>query len=96
MKIPESITFNGMTFPTKYNPTLLADRERYGEFCGRLLDVTLDSNLSPQRTALSYCHELVEIIVAINHLDIEDESAKQAIGMGIYQIIQQADKFKDE
>jgi hypothetical protein len=86
MKIPASITLFGFEIKTAYNNTLLADRERYGEYCSRTMTITLDKNLSEQRMALVYCHELVEAIADINHLDIEEQD-KQAMGIAIYQII---------
>jgi hypothetical protein len=87
-RIPESITLSGFRIKTLYNPTLLADRERYGEYCSRTMTITLDSNLSDQRKALTYVHELVEAIKDINHVDM-DESTIQAVGIGIHQIILQ-------
>jgi hypothetical protein len=86
--IPETITLAGFRIKTIYNPTLLADRERYGEYCSRTMTITIDSNLSQQRKALTYVHELVEAIQDIYHLDM-DENVIQAVGIGIHEIILQ-------
>jgi len=99
MKIPESITINGFEIPTLYNKTLLADRERFGEFCSRQLTITLDANLCPQRMELAYFHELVEAVICIYHLsDISDteEQQKQALALAVREIMMQHKKFIPE
>ncbi len=96
MRIPESIMIDTFEIKTLYDKTLLADRERAGEFCSRQLTITLDANLSPQRSELAYFHELVESIICIYHLsDISDqeEEQKQAIGIAIRNIMLQHKKF---
>jgi len=87
MKIPDSITLFGFEIKTAYDPTILADRGHYGEYCSRTMTITLDSNLSPQRMSLTYCHELVEAIEDINHLRL-DEQEIQTMGIAIYQILE--------
>lgn len=93
MRVPDCVELNGFPVKTKYNPTLLADREIFGEYCTRMMDITIDSNLSPNRTLLTWSHEIVEAIISINHLSIEDEEVKQAIGISIYQLLMQHKKF---
>lgn len=87
MNIPSSIVIFGFEIKTQYDTTLLADRERYGEYCSRTMTITLDSNLSEQRKALAYCHELVEATVDISHITMEEQD-KQAMGLMLYQVIQ--------
>jgi hypothetical protein len=91
--VPEVITLNGFPVKTTHNPTLLADRELYGEYCTRKMEIDLDANLSHNREVLAYFHELTEAIININHLAISDEQEKQAIGISIYQILMQHEKF---
>jgi hypothetical protein len=91
IKIPAEIEIEGFLIKTIYDPTLLADRERFGEYCSRAMTITLDSNLSVQRTCLAYAHELVEAICDINHLDM-DESTKQALAIGYLNILPQMAK----
>jgi len=98
MKIPEEIILNGFPIKTDYDNTLLADRTEYGEYCTRRMTIVQDSNLSPYRSALNYCHELTEAMCDINHLDLK-EHEKQVVGITIYQILMQHKKFfcrKDE
>ena len=88
LRIPPMVELFGFRIRTVYDNTLLADRGRYGEYCSRQMTITIDSNLSEQRKALTYVHELVEAIKDINHVDM-DESTIQAVGIGIHQIILQ-------
>jgi hypothetical protein len=52
------------------------------------MTITIDSNLSDQRKALNYCHELTEAICDIQCLELE-ESEKQAFGIAIHSLIMQ-------
>lgn len=88
-KIPDKTNVSGVDIETKYNPTLLVDYDRFGEFNTRQLVTTLDSGLSGENTKVFYCHETVEAFIHINHLDITDESVKQAIGLLLYQMLNQ-------
>lgn len=92
MIIPPSITLFGFEIKTVYSPTLLMDRGIYGEYCSRTMTITIDSNLSDQRKALNYCHELVEAVRDINHLDMEEREV-QAMGLALYQVIEMAPIF---
>lgn len=87
--IPETITLYGIQVATFYNPTLFADRKIYGESCGREETITLDSNLSLEKQWVIYCHELIEIMLDLNLVEIEDESEKQILALGWYQILTQ-------
>jgi hypothetical protein len=96
MKIPESIYIDSFEIKTLYDNTLLADRERFGEWCGRTMTITLDANLSHQRMQLSYFHELVEAIISIYHLsemNDNEEQQKQAMGIAIRTLMLQHKKF---
>lgn len=88
-KIPDKIRLSGVDVETKYSPTLLVDEERFGEFSTRELVTVLDSGLSEENTKIFYCHETVEAFIHINHLDITDESVKHAIGLLLYQMLNQ-------
>lgn len=88
LRIPPMVELFGFRIRTVYDNTLLADRERYGEYCSRQMTITIDSNLSEQRKALTYCHELAEAVCDIQHLSLE-ESDKQAFGLAIHALIMQ-------
>ncbi len=88
-KIPDKIRLSGVDVETKYSPTLLVDEERFGEFSTRELVTVLDSGLSEENTKIFYCHETVEAFIHINHQDITDESVKHAIGLLLYQMLNQ-------
>jgi hypothetical protein len=76
LKIPESIKILGNEIKVKYDPSLFADRERYGEYCSRSMTITLDGTLSPQKTYLIFCHELVEAMSDIFLINIEEHQTQ--------------------
>lgn len=88
-KIPDKTNISGVDVETRYSPTLLVDQDCFGEFNPRQLITTLDSNLAKENTKVFYCHETVEAFIHINHIDITDESVKQAIGLLLYQMLNQ-------
>jgi hypothetical protein len=93
MQIPKEVILNGLPITTEFSDTLLVDYERYGEYCTRMMKITVDSNLCIQRAGLSWFHEYVEAVIDTNKLDITDEQVKQAFGGAMYQLMMQHKKF---
>jgi hypothetical protein len=86
--IPRSITLVGLEIETKYDENMLSDREFFGEWCPRTMDITIAKNAVSQRQLLAYCHELVEAIVDIYDIDVK-EREKQALGLAFYELLMQ-------
>lgn len=96
LRVPDLIELSGFKIPTRYNPTLIADKGSIGEYCERTIGITLDSNLSPQKSLWAYSHEVVEAIIDLHHLDPESkmpEEVKEAFALGFYQVLLQYELF---
>jgi hypothetical protein len=85
--LPNSITLNGCIITVKKVKHLYRDTMHYGEYNSCDMCISLDADLSDQKTEVIFCHEVVEAIKDIYLLEELKHEQIQCIAIAIYELV---------